>query len=188
MQHAECQLFVYVLLLMKLIDDGDIKNVSPTLSWLFSRPKTLGTLSSSGSTTLIRKLWTIWLPKPFTLPQSRMKSWVSCPLSGVLCSHTTSLPAWAMIRLVKLLPWILSSEVTFNRTSTNKLVASSLRRPSLSKAAITNTLGICITWVRSRQSSLSTQKPRQASSKASGKDQRLEPLDSAWLCRNFWLS
>jgi hypothetical protein len=32
MQHAECQLFVYVLLLMKLIDDGDIKNVSPTLS------------------------------------------------------------------------------------------------------------------------------------------------------------
>jgi hypothetical protein len=28
MKHAECQLFVYVLLLMKLIDDGDIKNVS----------------------------------------------------------------------------------------------------------------------------------------------------------------
>lgn len=28
MQHAECQLFAYVLLLMKLIDDGDIQNVS----------------------------------------------------------------------------------------------------------------------------------------------------------------
>lgn len=28
MQKAECQLFVYVLLLMKLLDDGDNKNVS----------------------------------------------------------------------------------------------------------------------------------------------------------------
>lgn len=27
MKHAECQLFLYVLLLMKLLDDGDIKNV-----------------------------------------------------------------------------------------------------------------------------------------------------------------
>lgn len=28
MKHAECQLFCYVLLLMKLLDDGDLKNVS----------------------------------------------------------------------------------------------------------------------------------------------------------------
>ena len=27
-QVAECQIFMYVLLLMKLIDDGDLKNVS----------------------------------------------------------------------------------------------------------------------------------------------------------------
>ena len=31
MKHAECQLFCYVLLLMKLLDDGDVKNVSQTI-------------------------------------------------------------------------------------------------------------------------------------------------------------
>ena len=30
-KHAEVQAFLYVLLLMKLIDDGDLKNVSTTL-------------------------------------------------------------------------------------------------------------------------------------------------------------
>jgi hypothetical protein len=47
MQHAECQLFAYVLLLMKLVDDGDLKNVRLIL--LFShqyRPKT-SVISSS---------------------------------------------------------------------------------------------------------------------------------------------
>jgi len=32
MQHPEAQLFLYDLLLMKLIDDGDLKNVSSYLT------------------------------------------------------------------------------------------------------------------------------------------------------------
>ena len=28
MKHPECQLYIYVLLIMKLIDDGDLNNVS----------------------------------------------------------------------------------------------------------------------------------------------------------------
>jgi len=37
MKHAECQLFCYVLLLMKLLDDGDLKNAKNFGDFIFLR-------------------------------------------------------------------------------------------------------------------------------------------------------
>lgn len=43
MEHPECQLFVYVLLLMKLIDDGDLKNAKNFGDFIFLRMRNVST-------------------------------------------------------------------------------------------------------------------------------------------------
>lgn len=43
MQHAECQLFAYVLLLMKLVDDGDLKNAKNFGDFIFLRLNNVST-------------------------------------------------------------------------------------------------------------------------------------------------
>ena len=73
-QVAECQIFLYVILLMKLIDDGDLRNVSKIRLTVTdcvhdNRPKSSVISFSHESVELTRELLIPSQPRLFTLFQ-----------------------------------------------------------------------------------------------------------------------
>ena len=188
MKYPECQLFVYVLLLMKLIDDGDFKNVSPfcTLNFLF-RPKTLVISFSWDWTTSAQRLLITSQLKQSTSVLLHTKKMVNWHQSDLPYSATINQAVSTMTKLVKQLLWTSSSEATLLKTCTNRLVTSSQRRPSLNRAQTTSMQGICITLARSKPFSLNTQKPKPVWSKVLEKDPKSALQASESLCKNFWL-
>ena len=173
MKHPETQLLIYVLLIMKLIDDGDLKNVSLKFSLsIMNRRKNLVTLSWLDAEVWTRGQWITSLRKQSTSSPSLTKRKRCWSNSGLPCSRRTKIAACNRTRLDKQQRWTSSLGAIFSKISTSRLATSSSKLSSLRVYQTINMLAIFTMSDASRQSNSNTLRLRQVWFRVKGRDQR----------------
>lgn len=197
MKHPETQLFLYILLIMKLIDDGDLNNVSSlsicTKRWLiFHRLKNSAILLCWDAEEWTKERWIISSQKQSTSLQLLTRRRIFSSNSDPQCLRLIKIALCTRIRLARQLRWTSSLGPTFSRIYMSRHAILSPNLDSRMVSQTISTLDISIMLAGSRPSNLSILRHKLVSSRVRGRDLKLEHLasesksKSCWLLWNSW--